>query len=125
MMALLNKNAARQKRHTRVRKRVSGSPARPRMNVYRSSNNIYVQVIDDLAGTTLASASTLDPSLRSDKASKSVGGNVEAAKAVGKLIAERAKAAGIERVVFDRGGYLYHGRIKGLAEAARENGLEF
>lgn len=124
-MALLNKNAARQKRHTRVRKRVSGSPARPRMNVYRSSNNIYVQVIDDLAGTTLASASTLDPSLRSDKASKSVGGNVEAAKAVGKLIAERAKAAGIERVVFDRGGYLYHGRIKGLAEAARENGLEF
>ncbi|MCW3060452.1 MAG: rplR [Capsulimonas sp.] len=124
-MALLNKNAARQKRHTRVRKRVSGSPARPRMNVYRSSNNIYVQVIDDLAGTTLASASTLDPSLRSDKASKSVGGNIEAAKAVGKLIAERAKAAGIERVVFDRGGYLYHGRIKGLAEAARENGLEF
>lgn len=124
-MALLNKNAARQKRHTRVRKRVNGSPARPRMNVYRSSNNIYVQVIDDLAGVTLASASTLDASLRTDNASKSVGGNIEAAKAVGKLIAERAKAAGIERVVFDRGGYLYHGRIKGLAEAARENGLEF
>ncbi|BDI31326.1 50S ribosomal protein L18 [Capsulimonas corticalis] len=124
-MALLNKNEARQKRHTRVRKRVSGSQARPRLNVYRSSNNIYVQVIDDLAGKTLASASTLDPSLRTDKASKSAGGNVEAAKAVGKLIAERAKAAGIEKVVFDRGGYLYHGRIKGLAESARENGLEF
>lgn len=124
-MALLNKNEARQKRHTRVRKRVHGSMARPRMNVYRSSNNIYVQVIDDVAGTTLASASTLDASLRTDKASKSVGGNIEAAKAVGKLIAERAKAAGIERVVFDRGGYLYHGRIKGLADAARENGLEF
>jgi large subunit ribosomal protein L18 len=107
-MALLNKNAARQKRHTRVRKRVQGTPERPRLNVYRSSNNIYAQVIDDLAGRTLASASSLD-----------------AAKTVGQLVADRAKAAGITKVVFDRGGYLYHGRVKALADAARENGLDF
>ena len=124
-MALLNKNAARQKRHTRVRKRVAGTPERPRLNVYRSSNNIYVQVIDDNAGTTLVSASTLDQTLRGKKPVKGQGGNVEAAKAVGKLIAERAKAAGISKVVFDRGGYLYHGRVQSLADAARENGLDF
>ena len=124
-MAQINKNEARQKRHIRVRKRVNGTPARPRMNVYRSSNNIYVQVIDDLAGRTLAAASSLDASLRGDKSSKGVGGNVEAAKAVGALIADRAKAAGVTKVVFDRGGYLYHGRVQALADGARENGLDF
>ncbi len=124
-MALMNKNDARQKRHLRVRKRVAGTPERPRLNVYRSTNNIYVQIIDDLAKSTLVSASTLDSSLRQDKNSKSAGGNVDAAKAVGRLVAERAKAAGITKVVFDRGGYLYHGRVQGLADAARENGLDF
>jgi len=124
-MALMNKNAARQKRHTRVRKRVEGTSERPRMNVYRSTNNIYVQVIDDIAGKTLVSASTLDQTLRGKKPTKGQGGNVEAAKGVGKLIAERAKAAGISKVVFDRGGYLYHGRVQSLADAARENGLDF
>jgi len=93
--------------------------------VYRSINHIYAQVIDDLAGTTLVSASTLDPSLKAAKESRSSGGNVDAAKTVGRLIAERALAAGVTRVVFDRGGYLYHGRIKGLADAAREGGLDF
>src|SRR3569833_277141 len=110
-MALLNKNAARQKRHTRVRKRVSGTQERPRLNVYRSTNNIYVQVIDDVAGKPLVAASTLDATLRGKKPAMGQGGNVDAAKAVGKLIAERAKAAGISKVVFDRGGYLYHGRV--------------
>ena len=123
-MAQINKNQNRQKRHTRVRKRVHGLPERPRLNVYRSSNNIYAQVIDDLAGRTLAAASSLDASLR-DGSSKSAGGNIEAAKAVGALIAERAKAAGLSKVVFDRGGYLYHGRVQALADAARENGLDF
>lgn len=123
-MALINKNAARQKRHTRVRKHVVGTPERPRLNIYRSTNNIYAQVINDLEGRTLVAASSLDAILR-DPQSKSAGGNVGAAKAVGKLIAERAKAAGITKVVFDRGGYLYHGRVQGLADAARENGLDF
>ena len=124
-MALLNKNEARKKRHTRVRKRVNGTPERPRLNVYRSSNNIYAQVIDDLAGRTLASASSLDATLRGGKDARSAGGNVEAAKSVGQLVADRAKAAGVTKVVFDRGGYLYHGRVKALADAARENGLDF
>ncbi|MGO8673650.1 MAG: 50S ribosomal protein L18 [Capsulimonadaceae bacterium] len=124
-MALMDKNMARQKRHTRVRKRVFGTPERPRLNVYRSTNNIYAQIIDDMAGTTLVSASTLDSALRGDTPSKSAGGNVAAAKQVGKLIAERATSAGITKVVFDRGGYLYHGRVKSLADAARENGLDF
>jgi len=124
-MATINKNEARQKRHTRVRKRVQGTPERPRLNVYRSTNNIYVQVIDDLAGKTLVSASSLDASLKGDKSAKGAGGNVEAAKTVGALVAERAKAAGVTKVVFDRGGYLYHGRIQALADAARENGLDF
>jgi large subunit ribosomal protein L18 len=124
-MPQLDKNAARQRRHIRVRKRVNGTPERPRLNVYRSSNNIYAQVIDDIQGHTLAAASSLDASLRQPGAGRSVGGNIEAAKAVGALIAERAKAAGIEKVVFDRGGYLYHGRVQALADAARENGLDF
>ncbi len=123
-MALLNKNEARQKRHTRVRKRVQGTPERPRLNVYRSSNNIYAQVIDDLAGRTLAAASSLDATLRG-KDSRSAGGNLAAAKTVGQLVADRAKAAGVTKVVFDRGGYLYHGRVQALADAARENGLDF
>lgn len=122
-MPKLNKNASRQQRHARVRKRVEGTPERPRLNVYRSTNNIYAQVIDDRAGRTLASASTLDATLRQDK--KGAGGNVAAAQTVGKLVAERAKAAGVTKVVFDRGGYLYHGRVQALADAARESGLDF
>jgi large subunit ribosomal protein L18 len=124
-MAQINKNETRQKRHSRVRKRVQGTPERPRLNVYRSSNNIYAQIIDDLAGRTLAAASSLDASLRGDKPAKSAGGNIDAAKSVGTLIAERAKSAGVAKVVFDRGGYLYHGRVQALADAARENGLDF
>lgn len=119
-METYNKNEARQKRHIRVRKKVFGTPERPRLNVYRSVNNIYVQVIDDTAGHTLAAASSLDKGLK-----LKTGGNADAAKAVGKAIAERAKAAGVTKVVFDRGGYLYHGRIASLADAAREGGLEF
>ena len=108
----------RAKRHNRVRARVSGTPERPRLNVFRSLNHIYAQLIDDTKGHTLLTASTLDKDV-SDAA------KIEEAKAVGKLIAERAKSAGIKMVVFDRGGYLYHGRIKALAEGAREGGLEF
>lgn len=117
----INKNDTRKKRHVRIRKRVHGEPERLRLNVYRSNLHIYAQIIDDTKGQTVASASTVDGTLRGDKN----GGNVEGAKAVGKLIAERAKAAGIDKVVFDRGGYLYHGRIKALADAAREGGLDF
>jgi large subunit ribosomal protein L18 len=130
-MAQINKNEARQKRHVRVRKRVEGTPERPRLNVYRSTNHIYAQIIDDRAvdakgnvsGRTLVSASTLDASVRTT--GRSAGGNIDAAKAVGHLVADRAKEAGITKVVFDRGGYLYHGRVKSLADAARENGLDF
>ena len=111
-----NREVSRKRRHERVRKRVEGSVARPRLCVYRSLNHIYAQVIDDLAGHTLAAASSLG-----EKAA----GNVEGAAVVGKAIAEKAKAAGVTKVVFDRGGYLYHGRIKALADAAREGGLEF
>lgn len=116
-----NKNETRQKRHGRIRNRVVGNPDRPRLNVYRSLNHIYAQIIDDSKGHTLATASSLDSTLKDDKK----GGNVEGAKSVGTLIAERAKAAGVEKVVFDRGGYLYHGRVKALADAAREGGLDF
>ena len=112
-------NAQRLKRHKRVRAKISGTPERPRLNVFRSKQNIYAQIIDDVNGVTLASASSLD------KAIEGYGGNVAAATAVGKLVAERAKAKGIETVVFDRGGYLYHGRVAELAEGAREGGLEF
>ena len=113
-----NKN--RLARHERVRKSVSGTPERPRLNVYRSLKNMYAQIIDDVSGRTLVSASTLDKEL-----SGSYGGNAEAAKEVGKLVAKRALEAGIKAVVFDRGGYIYHGRVKELAEGAREGGLEF
>ena len=114
-----NTNAQRLKRHKRVRAKISGTPEMPRLNVFRSEANIYAQVIDDVNGVTLASASSLD------KAIEGYGGNIAAATAVGTLVAERAKAKGIETVVFDRGGYLYHGRVKALAEGAREGGLKF
>ena len=114
-----NTNAQRLKRHKRVRGKISGTPEMPRLNVFRSEANIYAQVIDDVNGVTLASASSLD------KAIAGYGGNIAAATAVGKLVAERALAKGIECVVFDRGGYLYHGRVKALAEGAREGGLKF
>ena len=114
-----NTNAQRLKRHKRVRAKISGTPEMPRLNVFRSETNIYAQVIDDVSGVTLVSGSSLD------NAVEGYGGNVAAATAVGKLVAERAKAKGIETVVFDRGGYLYHGRVKALAEGAREGGLQF
>jgi large subunit ribosomal protein L18 len=116
------KHELRQKRHARVRRKVSGTSARPRLAVFRSMNHIYAQVIDDSQGKTLAAASTMEPDLR--KSLKS-GGNVDAAKAVGKLVGERAKERGVEQVVFDRGGFMYHGRVQSLAEAAREAGLQF
>jgi large subunit ribosomal protein L18 len=112
----------RQRRHLRVRKKVAGTPERPRLAVFRSLHHIYAQVIDDTQGRTLAAASTLDAGLKADV---KYGGNIEAAKAVGKLLAERAKEAGVTQVVFDRGGFAYHGRVAGLAQAAREAGLEF
>jgi large subunit ribosomal protein L18 len=118
----LSRNAHRQRIHLRVRTRVAGSPDRPRLCVYRSLNHIYAQVIDDGTGRTLAAASSLDQETRKQLKG---GGNVAAAKVVGKEIAGRARAAGIEHVVFDRGGYMYHGRIKALADAAREAGLKF
>jgi large subunit ribosomal protein L18 len=111
--------AARMRRHRRIRKRLSGTTARPRLNVFRSLKQIYAQVIDDTSGRTLVAASSLDAAVTGS------GSKSERAKAVGTAIAERARAAGISQVVFDRGGYLYHGRVKALAEAAREAGLEF
>ena len=119
MVKQADKNKARLKRHKRVRAKISGTALRPRLNVFRSTNNIYAQLIDDVAGVTLASASTLDKELNG------YGGNKEAAKKVGKLIAERAAQKNITEVVFDRGGNLYHGRVKALAEGAREAGLKF
>ena len=121
MIQLRQRNEIRQRVHSRVRAKVSGTAERPRLNVYRSLNHIYTQLIDDASGTTLASASTVFKKGEDRKA----GGNVAAAQEVGKLIAERAQAAGVKKVVFDRGGYLYHGRVKALADAAREAGLEF
>lgn len=117
----LTPREARARRHRRVRKRVFGTPERPRLNVFRSANHIYAQVIVDTSGRTLVAASTLEPAQRQH----GYGGNVEAARRVGRLVAERALAQGIRKVVFDRGGYLYHGRVAALAEAAREAGLEF
>ena len=116
-----NKKAvARKRRHTRVRKKVSGTPARPRLVVNRSARHLFVQVVDDTIGQTLASASTMEADLR-----KSANDKSDKAKEVGKLLASRAKAAGVSAVVFDRGGYKYHGRIAALADGAREGGLEF
>ncbi|MBG9791250.1 50S ribosomal protein L18 [Paenibacillus dendritiformis] len=122
MITKPNKNKARLKRHLRVRKKIEGTSARPRLNVFRSSKHIYAQLIDDVKGVTLVAASTMDKELREEIKN---GGSVEAARKVGELIAKRAKAQGHDNVVFDRGGYLYHGRIQALAEAAREAGLEF
>jgi large subunit ribosomal protein L18 len=125
MLNKTSKNQTREKIHTRIRKKVLGTTARPRLNVYRSVNHIYVQLIDDAKQATLVSASSLEQGKKADSKEHITGGNVASAKAVGKLIAERAKAKGIESVVFDRGGYLYHGRIKAVADAAREGGLKF
>ncbi|MEW6674648.1 MAG: 50S ribosomal protein L18 [Nitrospirota bacterium] len=117
------KKEGRQRRHKRIRKKVVGTPERLRLSVYRSLNHIYAQIIDDLKGQTVVSASSLDKEFLKDK--KSHRGNIETAKQVGGLIAKRAIEKGIKKVVFDRSGYLYHGRIKSLAEAVREAGLEF
>jgi large subunit ribosomal protein L18 len=121
-MAKKTRNEARLRRHQRVRKNIFGTPDRPRMNVFRSSSEIYVQIIDDFQGHTLASASSIDAELRPEMEGLS---NIEKAQKVGNAIAERAKEAGINQVVFDRGGYKYIGRVKAMAEAAREGGLEF
>ena len=118
----LSKDEHRRRVHARVRTRVIGTPERPRLCVYRSLEHIYAQIIDDRSGRTLVSASSTDK--ESKKAVKG-GGNIASAKTIGKLIAERAKAVGVGRVVFDRGGYKYHGRVKALADAAREAGLQF
>jgi large subunit ribosomal protein L18 len=120
MTRVSSSGAARQKRHERIRLRVEGSVERPRLAVFRSLNHIYAQVIDDTTGKTLAAASSLEKELRAAKAPKT-----DEAKSVGRLVAERARSAGVERVVFDRAGFRYHGRIKSLADAAREAGLEF
>lgn len=121
MLQKVNRKELRQRRRLRVRKKVYGTAERPRLNVFRSLNHIYAQIIDDDRGITLVAASSLSPELRG----KVTGGNVSGAAAVGKLVAEKAKAKGITKVVFDRAGYLYHGRVKALAEAARKGGLEF
>jgi large subunit ribosomal protein L18 len=121
MLTRISKNQKRGHVHDRIRKKMQGTAARPRLNVYRSLNHIYVQVIDDLHGTTLVSASSAE----GQKEDRRTGGNLAAAKNVGKVIAERAKAKGVSKVVFDRGGYIYHGRVKALADAAREAGLQF
>lgn len=122
MFSKPDRKAIRAKRHLRVRNKISGTGTRPRLNVFRSLNNIYAQIIDDENGTTLVAASSLSPEL---KGNLSGGGNTTAAKSVGDLVAKKALEAGIKQVVFDRAGYLYHGRVKALAEAAREAGLEF
>ncbi len=118
----LSRDAHRQQVHHRVRQRVQGTPGRPRLCVYRSLGHIYAQVIDDQSGRTLAAASSIDKATR---AGLKGGGNVAASKIVGKTVAERSLAAGIQQVVFDRGGYMYHGRVEALANAAREAGLKF
>lgn len=119
MITKQDKNQVRKKRHARVRAKVSGTTQRPRLNVYRSNKHIYAQVIDDIQGVTLVSASTMETGF------EGIASNIEAAKKVGESIAKKAADKNIKAVVFDRGGYLYHGRVQALAEAARENGLEF
>ena len=120
MINKIDKNEIRKRKHLRVRKSVSGTTERPRLCVYRSNSHIYAQVIDDTTGTTLVAASSLDKDIKTEN-----GGNIDAAKEVGKLIASRAQDKKITEVVFDRGGYVYHGRVAALAEAAREAGLQF
>ena len=126
MIGKTSKNDTRTKIHTRIRKKIAGTGERPRLSVYRSVSHVYAQVIDDTKGATLVSAGSIEKGKDAGKSEKRpTGGNVASAKEIGKLIAERAKEKGIKKVVFDRGGYLYHGRIKALADAAREAGLEF
>ncbi|WP_203334940.1 50S ribosomal protein L18 [Planococcus beigongshangi] len=120
MITKLDKNASRKKRHARVRSKITGTAERPRLNVFRSNKYIYAQLIDDMNGVTLASASSMDKDFSGEAT-----GNVEAATKVGEAIAKKATEKGLKSVVFDRGGYLYHGRVKALADAARENGLQF
>jgi large subunit ribosomal protein L18 len=121
MISAINRAAERQRIHVRIRKKITGTPARPRLCIFRSLNHTYAQIIDDSLGKTLVAASSLEKEVRGEHKS----GNVNAAKLVGKVIAERAKTKGIDAVVFDRGGYIYHGRVKALADAAREAGLKF
>lgn len=123
MFSQPNRRAARDRRHLRLRKKIVGSVERPRLAVFRSLHHIYAQVIDDISGVTLVAASTLDPEVRGTLAGSR--GNVTGAKAVGAVVAHRALAKGLKKVIFDRGGHIYHGRVKALAEAAREAGLEF
>ena len=120
MINKVSRNEVRKARHARIREKVVGTASVPRLNVFRSNQNIFAQIIDDESATTLVSASSIDKELKLEN-----GGNVEAAKQVGALLAKRAKEAKIKKVTFDRGGYLYHGRVQALADAARENGLEF
>ncbi len=122
MISKTSKNMTRLRKHKRVRAKISGTAQRPRLCVFRSLSNTYAQIIDDKTGTTLVSASTLDKEIKGELKST---GNIEAAKTVGRLVAEKASSKGIDEVVFDRGGYIYHGRVKALAEAAREAGLKF
>ena len=124
-MKIKTKQDRRQRIALRQRKRIAGTPERPRLRVFRSVSHIYAQVIDDLSGTTLAAAASTEPSLKTIFGKDVRGGNLKGAKALGKTIAERLQQKGIKRVVFDRGGFLYHGRIKAVADAAREAGLEF
>jgi large subunit ribosomal protein L18 len=121
-MAYSSSGDSRERRKKRIRKKVSGSTERPRLTVFRTASHMYAQIVDDVSGETLVSASTLSPELKAHDGHK---GNIEAAKAVGRLLAEKAKAASIERVVFDRNGFLYHGRVQALADSAREAGLDF
>jgi large subunit ribosomal protein L18 len=124
-MRIKTKDDRRQRIKYRIRKRVEGTEARPRLTVFRSVAHIYVQVVDDMTGRTLASASTVEPAVKGAMDKPARGGNVAGAKAIGKTIAERLLEKGVKRVVFDRNGFLYHGRIKAVADAAREAGLEF
>ena len=124
-MKVKTKDDKRVRIHLRQRKRITGTPERPRLSIFRSVSHIYAQVIDDLSGKTLASASTTEPALKGAFAKEVKGGNLKGAEAIGTTIAERSIEKGIKRVVFDRGGFLYHGRIRAIADAARKAGLEF
>ena len=124
-MRIKTREDRRQRIKFRLRKRISGDPDRPRLTVFRSLSHMYVQVVDDASGKTIASASTVEPTVKGALPKKATGGNVAGAKAIGKTIAERLIEKGVKRVVFDRNGFLYHGRVKAVADAAREAGLEF
>ena len=124
MISKVSKDKTRQKVHSRIRKSLAGTTERPRLNIYRSVNHIYAQVIDDAKGVTVVSAASIEKGKGGKGEKRPTGGNVASAKEVGKMIAERAQQKGVKKVVFDRGGYLYHGRVKALADAAREAGLE-